>query len=463
MAKLWAGRNAGETDLIADKFNSSIAVDQRMIHEDIEGSMAHARMLARQGIISGEDCTLILKGLESILKDIDDGMPVDETAEDVHMFVEAELTKRIGDAGKRLHTARSRNDQVALDLRMTMRNMVKTLRSSIKALLEAILKQAQSNIDTVMPGYTHLQRAQPVTFAHHILAYAMMLMRDDGRLTDAAKRMNQSPIGACALAGSSYPVDRAWEAEQLGFDSICLNSMDAVSDRDYALEILSGLSILMMHLSRLAEEIVLFSSWEFQFIELDDAYTTGSSIMPQKKNPDMAELVRGKCGRVYGALMGLLTTMKGLPLCYNKDMQEDKTYLFDAVDQVKDCLEICEAMIATLRVKPDRMLSAARRGFINATDAADYLTRKGVPFRTAYGLIGAFVSKCIEKGCTLEEMPLSEWQKVHPLFEKDIYEAIDLVNCVNRRSSPGGSGRASVTAQIAAVREYAAAMADKIE
>ena len=460
MAKLWAGRSAGNTDLIADRFNSSIGVDQRMIHEDIEGSMAHARMLARQGIIPQADCDLILEGLESILRDIDGGMPIDQTAEDVHMFVEAELTKRIGDAGKRLHTARSRNDQVALDLRMYMRNALGGLRLSVKALLEAILKQAEANIDTVMPGYTHLQRAQPVTFAHHILAYAMMLMRDDGRLTDAAKRMNQSPIGACALAGSSYPVDRAWEARELGFDSICLNSMDAVSDRDYALEILSALSILMMHLSRLAEEIVLFSSWEFQFIELDDAYTTGSSIMPQKKNPDMAELMRGKCGRVYGSLMGLLTTMKGLPLCYNKDMQEDKGYLFDSMDQVSDCLEICTAMTATLKVRPDRMLSAARRGFINATDAADYLTRKGVPFRSAYSLIGAFVTKCIEKGCTLEEMSLAEWQQVHPLFEKDIYEAIDLVNCVNRRSSPGGSGRASVTAQIAAVREYAAAMAD---
>ncbi len=453
MAKMWAGRSAGELDSLADSFNASIGVDQRMIKEDIQGSIAHAAMLGRQGILGEEDAGRIIEGLKGILADIENGMPVDESAEDVHMFVEAELTKRIGEAGKRLHTARSRNDQVALDLRLYLRNRLKAMRLAVCELLRAILFQAEQHIDTVMPGYTHLQRAQPVTFAHHLLAYAMMLIRDIGRLEDTAKRMDQSPIGACALAGTSYPVDRLWEARSLGFDAICLNSMDAVSDRDFALETLSALSILMMHLSRLSEEIVLFSSWEFQFVELDDAYTTGSSIMPQKKNPDMAELIRGKCGRVYGDLMSLLTTMKGLPLCYNKDMQEDKEVLFDALDQAENCLKIMAAMIRTLRAKPGNMLAAAKRGFINATDAADYLTKKGVPFRTAYQLIGAFVSRCIREGHTLEEMPLSAWREVHPLFEKDVYEEIDLKTCINKRSSPGGSGRESVMAQITFVRQ----------
>ena len=377
MEKMWAGRFLKAPDKRADDFNSSIHFDSRMYRQDIQGSMAHAAMLAAQGILTQDDCDAITAGLEGILNDLDSGaLAVDMEAEDIHMFVEAELTKRIGDTGKRLHTARSRNDQVAVDLRMYLRDEVKEIIDGVYGLIEAVAQQAEANTDAILPGYTHLQRAQPVTFAHHLLAYAMMLMRDVSRLQDASERMNVCPLGSCALAGTTYETDRGFTAQKLGFDSYCLNSIDGVSDRDFCVEILSVLSILMMHLSRFAEEVILWSSWEFKFVELDDAYTTGSSIMPQKKNPDMAELVRGKTGRVYGDLMGTLTMLKGLPLAYNKDMQEDKESIFDAVDTVKMCLGVFTPMIATMTALKDNMRAAAQKGFINATDLADYLVKK---------------------------------------------------------------------------------------
>ena len=449
MAKLWAGRTDGNTDRIADDFNSSIRVDQRMYREDITGSLAHAAMLKKQGIIPPEAADHITEGLKQILADLEDGtLAIDENAEDIHMFVEEVLTKRIGAEGKMLHTARSRNDQVALDTRMYLRNQAKEVRRRIVDFIEVLNESAKKYKETIMPGYTHLQRAQPILFGHHLLAYANMLARDYERFRDAAKRIDVSPIGACALAGTTYDTDRRYEAQLLGFEAVSLNSLDAVSDRDFCLELLSDLSILMMHLSRLSEEVILWSSWEFGFVELSDAYTTGSSIMPQKKNSDMAELIRGKTGRVYGDLMGLLTTMKGLPLAYNKDMQEDKEPVFDAIDTALMCLKVMTPMIATMSVHEDRMKSAAQRGFINATDLADYLVNKGMPFREAYKISGAIVAECIAQNQVLETLPLSAYKAHSALFEEDLYEAIDLKNAVNRRTSLGGTGMASVEDQI---------------
>ncbi len=455
MAKLWAGRTGENTAKVADDFNSSIAVDCRMYRQDITGSMAHAAMLAARNIISQADADAIIAGLEQILCDLDAGtLKIDMEAEDIHMFVEMVLTERLGEVGKRLHTARSRNDQVAVDLKMYLRDEIASISAKLKALLKVIADQAEQNVDAIVPGYTHLQRAQPIRFAHHLLAYAMMLTRDVTRLRDCAKRMNQSPLGACALAGTTYPTDRDMTAEKLGFDGWSLNSIDAVSDRDHCVELLAALSLLMTHLSRFSEEIILWSSWEFRFVKLDDAYTTGSSIMPQKKNSDMAELVRGKTGRVYGDLMGTLTMLKGLPLAYNKDMQEDKESVFDAIDTVHMCLDVFTPMLATMTTNPDAMYKAAQEGFINATDLADYLVKKGMPFRSAYKIVGQLVAKCIAEGKVLETVPLAEYQAVSDLFAQDLYDAISLETCVETRISQGGTGRASVEMQIAFVRAF---------
>ena len=454
MAKMWAGRTDGAVEKIADDFNSSIPFDCRMYRQDITGSMAHAAMLARQGIITDADADALIAGLEEILTDIESGkLPIDMTCEDIHMFVEQVLTERIGDVGKKLHTARSRNDQVALDIRLYLRSEIEEISGLVKALITAVTDQAEAYADAIMPGYTHLQRAQPITFGHHLMAYAMMLLRDLDRLADCKKRMNQSPIGCCALAGTTYNTDRRFEAAQLGFDGICLNSLDGVSDRDFSLELMSALSILMVHLSRFSEEIILWSSWEFKFIELSDAYTTGSSIMPQKKNPDMAELCRGKAGRVFGDLMALLTTLKGLPLAYNKDMQEDKEGLFDAIDTVKMCLQVFAPMVSTLKANTQNMKRAAQTGFINATDLADYLAKKGLPFRSAYKISGQLVALCISKNTVLEELPLETYKEYSPLFDSDLYADIDLTTCVEKRISEGGTSTASVKAQIQYVRE----------
>ena len=425
-----------------------------MYAQDIKGSMAHAMMLEKQGILPASDVELILDGLEGILADIESGaLLITDGAEDIHMFVEAELTKRIGDAGKRLHTARSRNDQVALDIRLYLRDEVETVVALIKQLIEAVVDKAEETADVIAPAYTHLQRAQPISFGHQLMAYAMMLLRDVDRLQDATARMNVSPLGSCALAGTTYPTDRAFVAQRLSMNGITLNSIDGVSDRDFCVELLSAFSILMMHLSRFSEEVILWSSWEFKFIELDDSYTTGSSIMPQKKNPDMAELVRGKTGRVYGDLMAMLTTLKGLPLAYNKDMQEDKEAVFDALDTVKICLEVFAPMIATMRVIKENTYKAAQKGFINATDLADYLTKKGMPFRTAYKIVGQIVAECIAKDLVLDTFPLEDYQKYSPLFGDDLYTEISLETCVSKRNSAGGASAASVRAQVAHVRE----------
>ena len=457
MAKMWAGRTDGTTEKIADDFNSSIHFDCRMYRQDITGSMAHAAMLAGQGIITQTDADALIAGLEEILKDIESGtLAIDMECEDIHMFVEQVLTQRIGDVGKKLHTARSRNDQVALDIRMYLRGEIDEISSLVKTLITAVTDKAEVYKTSIMPGYTHLQRAQPITFGHHLLAYAMMLLRDLERLADCRKRMNLSPIGCCALAGTTYDTDRSFEAEKLGFDGICMNSLDGVSDRDFCVELMSALAVLMMHLSRFSEEIILWSSWEFKFVELSDAYTTGSSIMPQKKNPDMAELVRGKTGRVYGDLMALLTTLKGLPLAYNKDMQEDKEAVFDAVDTVKMCLKVFSGMIATLTANEKNMLLAARKGFINATDLADYLVKKGMPFRSAYKISGQLVALCISGGTVLESLPLETYKNYSELFENDLYEAIDLVTCVQKRISRGGPSEASVEEQLSYVRKMLA-------
>ena len=454
MAKMWAGRTDGTTEKIADDFNSSIHFDSRMYRQDITGSMAHAAMLAQKGIISGADADTLIDGLGGILQDLDSGaLTFDMSCEDIHMFVEQELTSRIGDVGKKLHTARSRNDQVALDIRMYLRSEIDEIAAMVKDLIAAVTEKAEVYKTAIMPGYTHLQRAQPITFGHHLMAYAMMLLRDMDRLADCRKRMNLSPIGCCALAGTTYNTDRYFEAEKLGFDGICLNSLDGVSDRDFCVELMSAISVLMMHLSRFSEEIILWSSWEFKFVELSDAYTTGSSIMPQKKNPDMAELVRGKTGRVYGDLMALLTTLKGLPLAYNKDMQEDKEAVFDACDTVKMCLQVFSGMIATLTANTDNMKRAAQKGFINATDLADYLVKKGMPFRSAYKISGQLVALCIQNNTVLEELPLETYQACSELFDTDLYEAIDLVKCVQTRISVGGPGEASVQMQIDYVKE----------
>ncbi len=453
--KLWAGRTEKQTDKLADDFNSSIRFDSRMYRQDIEGSMAHAAMLGAKGIISRSDADTIIEGLGGILDDLNSGaLEFDMQAEDIHMFIEEELTKRIGDAGKRLHTARSRNDQVALDIRLYLRNEIKEIKKLVNSLIEAITDQAEANKDTIMPGYTHLQRAQPIVFGHHLMAYAFMLMRDVGRLDDTSKRMNYNPLGSCALAGTTYDIDREMTASALGFDGVVMNSLDGVSDRDFCIELAAACSTLMMHLSRLSEEIILWSSWEFKFVELDDAFTTGSSIMPQKKNSDMAELVRGKTGRVYGDLVTLLTMLKGLPLAYNKDMQEDKEAIFDAVDTVRLALGVFAPMVRTMRVLPENMRAAAAEGFINATDCADYLVRKGLPFRSAYKITGQLVAECISRGTTLEKLPLDEYRAHSELFDEDLYEEIDMNTCAQKRTSMGGTSTGSVMTQIGIVREF---------
>ncbi len=455
MDKMWAGRFQKALDKTADDFNSSIRFDARMFRQDIKGSMAHAAMLAECEILDGGEVDTIIETLGEILCDMESGALLpDPAAEDIHMFIEGELTKRIGDLGKKLHTARSRNDQVALDIRLYLRDEAEKIIEMIKQLLSAVLGQAEAHKDTIMPGYTHLQRAQPITFAHHLLAYAMMLMRDIGRIEDAVRRMNVSPLGSCALAGTTYPTDRAAVAEKLALDGYTKNSIDGVSDRDFCVELLSAFATLMMHLSRFSEEIILWCSWEFKFIELDDSYTTGSSIMPQKKNPDIAELVRGKTGRVYGDLMAMLTVLKGLPLAYNKDMQEDKEAIFDAVDTVQQCLAVFPPMIEGMRALPENMLAAAKRGFINATDLADYLTKRGLPFRSAYKIAGQAVALCIEKGKVLDSLTLDEYHTLCPDIDEDVYSAIDLYTCVNTRISEGGTGRASIEAQLTYLREF---------
>ena len=450
---MWAGRFTKEIDSRVNDFNSSISFDARMYRFDIEGSMAHAAMLGDCGIIDKSESEAIVEGLKGILADIDSGaLQIDTTAEDIHMFVESELTKRLGDTGKRLHTARSRNDQVALDVRMTAKYELGEIRALVAALIKTITNIAEQNLTTVMPGYTHLQRAQPITFGHHLMAYAMMLLRDLGRLDDCYKRTNIMPLGSGALASTTYPINRQQVCDALGFDEITQNSLDGVSDRDFCVEFVSALSLLMMHLSRFSEEIILWCSWEFKFIELDDAYATGSSIMPQKKNPDVTELIRGKTGRVYGDLNTLLTMLKGLPLAYNKDMQEDKEALFDACDTVKLCLKTFEPMLATMRVLPDNMRNAAARGFINATDCADYLVKKGLPFRDAYKITGTLVHTCIEKGLTLETLPIEEYKALCETFDTDVYDAISLDTCVMQRKAAGGPAPESVKAQIEYVR-----------
>ena len=447
MAKMWAGRTDGTTEKIADDFNSSIHFDCRMYRQDITGSMAHAAMLAAKGIISQTDADTLIAGLEAVLQDLDSGnLQFDMTCEDIHMFVEQILTERL--VGKKLHTARSRNDQVALDIRMYLRERIDEITALTKELIAVIVDKAEIYKDAIMPGYTHLQRAQPITFGHHLMAYAMMLLRDVDRLADCRKRMNKSPIGCCALAGTTYDTDRYFEASELGFDGICMNSLDGVSDRDFCVELMSAVSVLMMHLSRFSEEIILWTSWEFKFVELSDAYTTGSSIMPQKKNPDMAELVRDKTGRVYGDLMALLTTLKGLPLAYNKDMQEDKEAVFDACDTVIMCLKVFTGMVATMTANRKNMKLAAQKGFINATDLADYLVKKGLPFRSAYKIAGELVAYCIQKNTVLEDLPLEVYKEYSALFEEDLYPTIDLMNCVEKRISQGGTSVSSVEKQI---------------
>ncbi|MBR1863522.1 MAG: argininosuccinate lyase [Ruminococcus sp.] len=451
--KMWAGRFTKEIDERVNDFNSSISFDARMYRQDIEGSMAHAAMLGECGIIDIDESKKIIEGLKGILADIDSGkLQFDPTAEDVHMFVEAELTARLGDTGKRLHTARSRNDQVALDIRMNLKAETVEIIALVKELENTIVSMAEKHLDTVMPGYTHMQRAQPITFAHHLMAYANMLLRDLGRLEDCYKRMNVMPLGSGALASTTYPIDRQRVCELLGFDEVTQNSLDGVSDRDFCIELTSAISVLMMHLSRFSEEIIMWCSWEFKFIELDDAYATGSSIMPQKKNPDVTELIRGKTGRVYGDLNTLLVMMKGIPLAYNKDMQEDKEAVFDAVDTVKLCLRTFIPMLSTMTVLKDNMRNAAAKGFINATDCADYLVKKGMPFRDAYKITGTLVHICIEKGCTLETLPLEEYKKLTENFDEDVYEAIRLETCVMQRKAVGGPAPESVKSQIEYVK-----------
>lgn len=454
MAKMWAGRTDGTTEKIADDFNSSIAFDSKLYKQDILGSMAHASMLGYKKIISAEESEKIIDGLQEILDDLESGkLGIDYSCEDIHMFVEQVLTERIGNVGKKLHTARSRNDQVALDMRMFLRGTSQTLIKRIYSLVSEITAKAEEHKTTIMPGYTHLQRAQPITFGHQLMAYAMMFLRDADRLKDAEKRINVCPIGSCALAGTTYDTDRRYEAAKLGFSDVALNSIDGVSDRDFCVEFLSNCSMIMMHLSRFSEELILWSSWEFKFIELSDSFTTGSSIMPQKKNPDMAELVRGKTGRVYGDLMALLTTLKGLPLAYNKDMQEDKECVFDAVETLNNCLSVFTPMIKTMTVLKDNMYKAAEKGFINATDLADYLVKKGLPFRSAYKISGQVVAECIKKDKVLESLELSEYKKFSPLFEEDLYSEINLLNCVEKRISEGGTSEKSVSEQIKFVKE----------
>lgn len=449
MEKIWQGHLSGKVSAAAESFNASISFDKTMVKEDIEGSMAHAAMLGKCSIIPQEKAENIISALSDILSDIENGtLEISLEAEDIHSFVEAELIKRIGDDGKMLHTARSRNDQVALDVRLYTRKKLLSIQALTKKVMEAIAKKAEEYEDAIMPGYTHLQRAQPILFAHHLLSYAFMLERDCGRIEDTIKRLNVCPLGSAALAGTTYPIDRDMTASILGFSSPCLNSIDGVSDRDFALEAMSSLSIEAMHLSRLAEEIVLWSSWEYRFIRLSDNFTTGSSIMPQKRNPDIAELIRGKTGRVYGDLMSLLVTMKGLPLAYDKDMQEDKEPLFDALDTLEASLTVTSEMISEMKVEKENMLKAAEKGFINATDLADYLTKKGVPFRSSYRISGEIVSWCEKEDKVLSEVPLEKYKEYSPLFESDLYSAISLSECVEKRISMGGTSKDSVKVQI---------------
>lgn len=454
MAKMWAGRFKKEVDEKVNDFNSSISFDARMYRQDIQGSIAHATMLGATGIIAATEADSLVKGLKGILADLDAGqLEFDPTAEDIHMFVEAELTKRLGDTGKRLHTARSRNDQVALDFKMYLKDEAAEIKSITAELVRSLYTLAEQHLDTILPGYTHLQRAQPVTFAHHLMAYVQMFLRDIDRLNDCCKRLDLMPLGSCALAATTYPIDRQMVSDLLGFSAPTQNSLDGVSDRDYAIELTSVLATLMMHLSRLSEEIIQWCSWEFKFIELDDAYATGSSIMPQKKNPDITELVRGKTGRVVGDLVTLLSMMKGLPLAYNKDMQEDKEATFDAIDTAKLCITTMTPMLQTMRVLKDNMRKAAAKGFINATDCADYLVKKGLPFRDAYKITGKLVAICIDQDKTLETLELATYKQVCETFEEDIYQAIDLLTCVNGRDTLGGPSAKSVTAQIAAAKQ----------
>ena len=451
--KMWAGRSSKEVDSRVNDFNSSISFDSRMYRQDIRGSVAHATMLGDTGIIDKGESLKIIEGLKGILADIDDGkLQFNPEAEDIHMFIESELTARLGDTGKRLHTARSRNDQVALDIRMYLKDEIKEIIPMIKELIGVLCDIAEKNLDTIMPGYTHLQRAQPITFAHHMMAYAMMLIRDIGRFEDAYKRMNQMPLGSGALATTTYPINRMQVCELLGFDDITQNSLDGVSDRDFCIETASAISMLMMHLSRFSEEIILWSSWEFKFIELDDAYATGSSIMPQKKNPDVTELIRGKTGRVYGDLNTLLVMMKGTPLAYNKDMQEDKEAIFDAIDTVKLCLTTFIPMLSTMELYKENMRNAAARGFINATDCADYLVKKGLPFRDAYKITGTLVAYCVKNNTVLEKLSIDEFKALSDVFDGDVYDAISLETCVNMRKADGGPAPEAVKKQIAYAR-----------
>ena len=455
MAQLWGGRFTKETDQLVYNFNASISFDKRFYAQDIRGSIAHVMMLARQGILTDIEKEKIIEGLEGILDDVEQGkLVISDKYEDIHSFVEATLIDRIGEPGKKLHTGRSRNDQVALDMKLYTRDEVHMLDNLVEEILLAILTIMEENIDTYMPGFTHLQKAQPITLAHHMGAYFEMFKRDHERLTDLYRRMNTCPLGSGALAGTTYPLDREYTARLLGFEGPTLNSMDGVSDRDYLLELLSSLSIMMMHLSRFSEEVIIWNSNEYQFVEIDDAYSTGSSIMPQKKNPDIAELVRGKTGRVYGALHALLTTMKGIPLAYNKDMQEDKEWAFDAIDTAKGCLTLFAGMLRSMQFNKARMKDSARHGFTNATDAADYLVNHGVPFRDAHGIVGQLVLTCIDKKIALDELPLEEYQKICPAFEKDIYDAISLETCVNKRITTGAPGRMAMEETLAMYKKY---------
>ena len=455
MAQLWGGRFTKETDQLVYRFNASIGFDQKFYRQDIQGSMAHVRMLAKQGILTEEEKEQILKGLESILEDVENHrLEITEEYEDIHSFVEANLIQRIGDAGKKLHTGRSRNDQVALDMKLYVRDEVREMDRLVLDLLKALQKIMEENLHTYMPGFTHLQKAQPITLAHHMGAYFEMFRRDRGRLHDIYQRMNYCPLGSGALAGTTYPLDREYTASLLEFEGATRNSMDSVSDRDYVIELLSAMSTIMMHLSRFCEEIIIWNTNEYQFVEIDDAYSTGSSIMPQKKNPDIAELVRGKTGRVYGALVSILTTMKGLPLAYNKDMQEDKELTFDAIDTVKGCLALFTGMISTIRFRKDRMEASAKNGFTNATDAADYLVGKGVPFRDAHGIVGRLVLYCLEKDIALDDMTLEEYKAISPVFEEDIYEAISMKNCVEKRNTIGAPGAEAMQRVLEENRRY---------
>ena len=455
MAQLWGGRFTKETDQLVYRFNASIGFDQKFYRQDIQGSMAHVRMLAKQGILTEEEKEQILKELESILEDVENHrLEITEEYEDIHSFVEANLIQRIGDAGKKLHTGRSRNDQVALDMKLYVRDEVREMDRLVLDLLKALQKIMEENLHTYMPGFTHLQKAQPITLAHHMGAYFEMFRRDRGRLHDIYQRMNYCPLGSGALAGTTYPLDREYTASLLEFEGATRNSMDSVSDRDYVIELLSAMSTIMMHLSRFCEEIIIWNTNEYQFVEIDDAYSTGSSIMPQKKNPDIAELVRGKTGRVYGALVSILTTMKGLPLAYNKDMQEDKELTFDAIDTVKGCLALFTGMISTMRFRKDRMEASAKNGFTNATDAADYLVGKGVPFRDAHGIVGRLVLYCLEKDIALDDMTLEEYKAISPVFEEDIYEAISMKNCVEKRNTIGAPGAEAMQRVLEENRGY---------